>query len=130
MREMSKEMPIKLDKRSLSKHVKMSVKASKEKKAEHIVVLDLRDVSSFTDYFVILTGHSTRQTQAIANQIEERLRLRQRRALHVEGYARGEWILLDYADFLVHVFLPATRAHYGLERLWHDAQLVQLEGEV
>ena len=121
MREMSKEMPIKLDKRSLSKHVKMSVKASKEKKAEHIVVLDLRDVSSFTDYFVIMQGNSKRQNMAIYESIEQTLKKENIKPLSIEGRKNAEWILMDYGYFIIHVFSKEAREYYYLEKLWGDA---------
>jgi len=77
-------------------------------------------VAAFTDGFVICTGAQRRQTQAIADAIVERLRAAGERASHIEGYDRGEWILLDLSDVIVHVFTPETRSFYGLERLWGD----------
>lgn len=77
-------------------------------------------MAAFTDGFVICTGAQRRQTQAIADEIVERLRAAGERASHIEGYDRGEWILLDLSDVIVHVFTPETRSFYGLERLWGD----------
>ena len=94
--------------------------AAAEKKAENPVALDLRKVAAFTDGFVICTGAQRRQTQAIADEIVERLRAAGEKASHIEGYDRGEWILLDLSDVIVHVFTPETRSFYGLERLWGD----------
>jgi ribosome-associated protein len=121
VREMSKEMPNKLDKRSLVKHVKMSIKASREKKAEHIVVLDLRNVSSFTDYFVIMQGNSTRQNMAIYESIEQKLKKENIKPLSIEGRKNAEWILMDYGYFIIHIFSKEAREYYYLEKLWGDA---------
>lgn len=101
--------------------VKLAVDAALDKKAEDVVVLDLRKASAFTDCFVICTGTNIRQVQAIADGVEEALRKKGLKPALVEGYQRGEWILIDYFDFIVHVFAPATREFYGLERLWGDA---------
>ena len=105
----------------------MAAHAAGEKKATDLVVLDLRTVASFTDFFLMCTGASTRQVQAISNAIEEGLRKNSKRPLHIEGYSSGEWILLDYGDFIVHVFSPASRRFYDLERLWRDAARVEIE---
>jgi len=107
--------------------VRLAAHAAGEKKATDLVVLDLRPVASFTDFFLICTGASTRQVQAISNAIEEGLRKNGKRPLHTEGYSSGEWILLDYGDFIVHVFSPASRRFYDLERLWRDAARVEIE---
>ena len=114
-------MPKKLDKRSLAKHVKMSIMASREKKAEHIVVLDLRDISSFTDYFVIMQGNSKRQNMAIYESIELELKKENFRPLSIEGRKNAEWILMDYGDFNIHIFSKEAREFYYLEKLWGDA---------
>lgn len=101
--------------------------AVSEKKAERVLVLDLRGRCDFTDYFVICHGTSTRQVQAIAESVEQVLgRDHDLSPKHVEGRTAGEWILLDYIDFVVHVFLDERRAYYGLERLWGDAPVVEL----
>jgi ribosome-associated protein len=97
------------------------LEAAADRKAEEPVALDLRGLASFTDGFVIVSGGQRRQTQAICDAIRERLRAEGARAGHVEGYERGEWILLDLDDVVVHVFTPETRRFYGLERLWGDA---------
>lgn len=111
----------KFTKRNLPREVRLSVQASRDKKAEDIVVLDLRDLSTFTDYFVIVTGNSARQNAAISESIEVALKKSKRLALGVEGRGPGEWILLDYGSFVVHVFSKQARAHYSLEKLWGDA---------
>jgi ribosome-associated protein len=107
--------------------VRLAAHAAGEKKATDLVVLDLRRVASFTDFFLICSGLSTRQVQAISNAVEESLRNSSKRPLHIEGYSSGEWILLDYGDFIVHVFSPASRRFYDLERLWRDAARVEIE---
>ena len=107
---------------SLDPELKSAVFAAQEKKAADILVLDLRGLASFTDYFLIVTGNSHRQIKSIADEVERSLRSMKRRPSHVESYPRGEWILMDYMDFVVHVFTPASREYYDLERLWGDAQ--------
>lgn len=121
MREMSKEIPKKLDKRSLDKHVRMSVNASREKKAEDIVVLDLREISSFTDFFVIMQGNSKRQNLAIYESIEQELKGENIYPLSIEGRKNAEWILMDYGHFIIHIFSKEAREYYYLEKLWGDA---------
>lgn len=95
------------------------------------MVLDLRGLCDFTDYFVICHGSSSRQVAAIADAIEERLATREHRSpKHVEGKRVGDWVLLDFIDVVVHVFLDEKRAFYGLERLWGDAPRVAVPGTV
>lgn len=110
----------------LPKQVKRAVAAAEDKKAEEIVVLDLRKADGFTDFFVICSGTNPRQIRAIADSVMESLRLEDVRPAHIEGYDRSEWILLDYFDFVVHIFGPETRLFYGLERLWGNADTVSL----
>ena len=107
----------------LSSELTAAVAAALDKKAHDVVVLDLSKASAFTDFFVICTGNNVRQVQAIADAVQEAVGAKP--AL-VEGYPRGEWVLIDYFDFIVHVFLPATREFYGLERLWGDAERVEV----
>jgi len=118
---MAKENPPKLTRRNLPQEVKLSVKASQDKKAEDIIVLDLRDVSSFTDFFVIVTGNSTRQNTAIYESIEQELKKGRLMPIGVEGRNLAEWILIDYGSFVVHVFSKQARGYYSLEKLWGDA---------
>jgi ribosome-associated protein len=98
-----------------------AVEAALAKKARGLVVLDLRGLSDVTDYFIICHGTSTRQVQGISNSIEEALRETKRRPKHIEGYTRGEWVLMDYIDIVVHVFVEERRLYYALEKLWSDA---------
>ena len=107
---------------SLESVVAVAVRAAIEKKAEDAVVLDLREAADFTDFFVLLSGTNQRQLVAIADAVRDALRENEGwRPTHVEGYPRQEWILLDYDHFVVHVFTPATRSFYDLERLWGGA---------
>ena len=112
---------------TLTQEMTQAVDAILDKKALDLLVLDLRSISTFTDYFVIASGMSVRQTQAIADAIDDRLRPAKVRA-RIEGYREGEWILMDYGDFLVHIFTQAKREFFDLERLWGDAPTVTVEG--
>ncbi|TAK15221.1 MAG: ribosome silencing factor [Acidobacteria bacterium] len=103
-----------------------AVQAALDKKAEKLELLDLRDGLAFTDFFIICTGNNIRQVQAIADGIQEALRDHGVRPALVEGYQRAEWILLDYFDFIVHVFTPGTRDFYALDRLWGDARRIEV----
>ena len=109
----------------LPKQVTLAVKAAEDKQAESLVVLDLRKAAGFTDYFIICSGTNTRQNRAIADGIIDALAAGGEKPAHIEGYDRSEWILLDYFDFIVHVFSPGTRTFYGLERLWGNAEQVE-----
>lgn len=112
----------KLSLSTLDPALRAAVESTRDKKALDIVVLDLRGLASFTDYFLIVTGGSHRQLVTIADEIEEKLKAAKRRPSHIEGYPRGDWILMDYVDFVVHIFTPTSRAYYDLERLWGDAK--------
>jgi ribosome-associated protein len=101
--------------------VRDAVAAAEDRKAIDLQVLRLQEVSDFTDFFLICSGTSERQVQAIADAIDETLRKGRVRPLHVEGYNRGNWVLLDYGDFVAHIFQEETRRFYSLERLWGDA---------
>lgn len=102
------------------------VAAAREKKAIDMVVLDLRPSHAFTDFFVICTGANTRQVQAIADGVREGLAKHGLKPSLVEGESNAEWVLIDYFDFIVHVFTPRTREFYGLDRLWGDAERVEI----
>jgi ribosome-associated protein len=109
----------------LPKQVELAIRAAEDKKASGFVVLDLRKAGGFTDFFVICSGTNPRQIRAIADGITEALGAEGVKPAHVEGYGRSEWILLDYFDFIVHIFAPETRAFYDLERLWGDAERIE-----
>ena len=114
---------------SLDERVLGALHAASEKKALEPVVLDLRDIASFTDYFVIVSGANERQVQAISDEVYETLKKAGHAAARVEGYKTAEWILLDYGDFVVHVFEQKARNFYDLERLWRESKRVELPAE-
>ena len=97
-----------------------AVRAAESKKATDIRVLDLTGITAFTDYFVICTGSNSRQIQSIADEIELRLKKLGERAISIEGYENAEWVLMDYGDYLIHIFSEKSRSYYDLERLWRD----------
>jgi ribosome-associated protein len=110
----------------LPAQIDRAVRAAEDKKAEELVVLDLRSAAGFTDYFVVCSGTNPRQVRAIADAVTDALAVEGVKPAHVEGYNRAEWILLDYFDFIVHVFAPETRMFYSLERLWGSAERVDV----
>ncbi len=107
----------------LRRQVADAIAAAEEKKAEDVTILELDKASGgFTDYFVICSGSNPRQIQAISDEVEQRLSRAGLRPTHIEGYKQAEWILLDYVDFVVHVFSQKARNFYNLERLWKSAK--------
>src|ERR1035438_606370 len=115
-----------MKKNDLKRQVSEAICACQEKKAEAITILELEKGSgAFTDYFVVCSGSNPRQVQAIADQVEERLEQAGMRVTHVEGYKQAEWVLLDYVDFVVHVFSEKARKYYDLERLWKSARRME-----
>ena len=106
--------------------VKLAVSAAQDKLALDLTVLDLRKDTAFTDFFIVCTGANSKQVQAIADNIEASLRGAGQKPALVEGYQRGEWILLDYFTFIVHIFLPNRRTFYALERLWGGAEPIEV----
>ena len=116
-------------KRRLTAEVNRAVRAALDKKASNVVVLDLRNTPAFTDFFILCSGQSQRQVKAIADSVEEALRAVKIRPTHVEGYDRSEWVLMDFFSFIVHVFAPNTREFYALERLWGDAERIEISDE-
>jgi ribosome-associated protein len=109
--------------------LRTALEAAEEKGAEEPLALDVREVVSFTDTFLILTGRSGRQVRAIADAVEEALVLRGEKAIGSEGQQEGRWVLLDFGDLVVHVFQREVREDYALERLWADAAEIALAGE-
>jgi ribosome-associated protein len=114
----------------LATDVARAVRAALDKKATDVVVLDLRNTPAFTDHFVLCSGQNPRQVKAIADGIEEAMRAARIRPSHVEGYDRAEWILMDFFSFIVHVFSPQTREFYSLERLWGNAERLEVSDEM
>ena len=110
----------------LPAQIDRAIAAAEDKQAVDLVVLDLRKAAGFTDFFLICSGTNTRQVRAIADAVMETLAGEGAKPAHVEGYDRSEWILIDYFDFIVHVFAPDTRAFYGLERLWGNADRIEV----
>jgi ribosome-associated protein len=113
--------------RRLTGDVARAVRAALDKKAIDVVVLDLRNTPAFTDHFVLCSGLSQRQVKAIADAVEEALRAVKVRPAHIEGYDRADWILMDFFTFIVHIFTPQTREFYSLERLWGDAERIEVK---
>ena len=118
-----------VDGEELDSRIVAAVNAASEKKALNVVVLDLREIASFTDYFVITSGTNERQVQAISDEVYETLKKAGSTAARVEGYKTAEWILLDYGDFIVHVFEEKSRKFYDLERLWRESKRVALSSD-
>jgi ribosome-associated protein len=114
----------------LDERICTALTAAGDKKALEMVVLDLREVASFTDYFLITSGTNVRQVQAIADEVVEQLKKQGTRPARVEGYNAAEWVLVDYGDFILHVFEDKARRFYDLERLWRDARRVPLPAEL
>ena len=110
--------------------IRWALQAAAEKKAIDLTVLDLRGVVTFTDFFIIATGANKRQMQAITDEIVEQLKRRGTPAARVEGYQTAEWILIDYGDFIVHVFDEKARRFYDLEYLWREAKLMDVSPEL
>jgi ribosome-associated protein len=111
----------------IPKQITAAIDAAEAKQARDLIVLDLSKAAGFTDYFVICSGTNPRQIRAIADAVMEALGSDGAKPAHVEGYERSEWVLIDYFDFIVHIFAPETRAFYGLERLWGNAERVEPE---
>ena len=107
---------------ALKRQVSEAILACQDKKAEHVTILELeKDSGAFTDYFVVCSGTNPRQIQAIADAVDERLEALGMRPAHTEGYKQEEWVMLDYVDFVVHIFSETARHYYDLERLWKSA---------
>ena len=111
--------------RKLPAQVALAIAAAEDKQAVNLVLLDLRKSAVFTDFFLIASGTNTRQVRAIADGVIEALAAKGVKPAFIEGYDRSEWILLDYFDFIVHVFGPQTRVFYDLERLWGNAERIE-----
>ena len=110
--------------------LRQAIQAAQDKKAADLVLLDLHPAASFTDYFLLCTGASSRQIQAIATAIEEQLSRMGLQPLHIEGAEFAEWMLLDYLDFVVHIFSERARAFYDLERLWRSARRLPVPEQI
>ncbi|OKY76896.1 MAG: ribosome silencing factor [Desulfobulbaceae bacterium DB1] len=124
-----KRTPKKYQEKSSLELARIISGAALDKKAEDLVILDVHELSSFTDYFVIMSGRSTRHVQGLADAIESELRLKRLQEGTTEGAQEGFWVLLDYGDVVVHIFYHEERAFYDLEGLWHDAPRIGVEEE-
>ena len=102
-------------------------RAAIDSKAEELVILDVKGISSFTDYFVIMNGRSTRHVQGLAECIEKEMRAKRANTANAEGFEEGMWVLLDFDDVVVHIFYHEQRKFYDLESLWHDARPISIE---
>ena len=114
-------------KKSSLQLAKLCVKAALEKKAADPLILDVRKLCSFADFFVILSGRSTRHVQGLAEAVEEELRSKRVNTSKSEGLKEGSWVLLDYGDVIVHIFYAETRKFYDIEGLWHDAKRINID---
>ncbi len=115
-----------MKKTELKRQVTAAIQACLDKKAEELTILEMEKGSgAFTDYFVLCSGTNPRQIQAIADEVELRLKSADLRPTHVEGYNQAEWILVDYVDFVVHIFSEKARKFYDLERLWKSAKRLE-----
>jgi len=117
------------EKKSAASAHELAVKVAKiafEKKANNVVILDMRGLTSLTDFFIICTAEADAHTKAITDEIEMRM-LPDEKPWHIEGYQNQKWVLMDYVDFIVHVFTPETRDYYNIERLWADAPVEKIE---
>ncbi|MFB0516829.1 MAG: ribosome silencing factor [Candidatus Neomarinimicrobiota bacterium] len=97
-----------------------------DKKAKEIIIMDLRELTSVTDFFVLCTGESDVQVKAIVDHLHETLDAEDTKPSHIEGYDQLSWVLIDYIDVVAHIFLPEVRDYYGLERLWADAKISEV----
>ena len=115
----------------LDGNLQLAIRCASDKKAVNMVALDLRPVASFTEFFVVCSGTNQRQVQAIADEISEQLKKQLGQSpVRVEGYNTAEWLLMDYGDFVVHIFDKEARDFYDLERLWRDATKVELPEDI
>ena len=113
---------------NLEKNVESIIELIMEKKGENIVVLDLRSISSISDFFIITTGNSSVHVKAICDEIREKMKKNRKTVpWHIEGHEAQKWILIDYVDIVVHVFDKETRSYYSLEKLWKDAGFRTIE---
>jgi len=115
----------------LDPEVQLAIRSAADKKAFDMIALDLREIASFTEFFIIASGANQRQVQAIADDVNEQLKKQlQTRAVRIEGYSSAEWVLLDYGDFIFHIFNKESREFYDLARLWRDARKVDLPADL
>ena len=115
----------------LDPEAQLAIRCASDKKAFDLIALDLREIASFTEYFIIASGNNQRQVQAIADEISEQVKKQLAvRPVRIEGYSSAEWVLLDYGDFVVHLFNGEAREFYDLARLWRDARRVEMPADL
>jgi ribosome-associated protein len=114
----------------LDERILVALHAAGDKKALDLILLDLREIATFTDYFLITSGANQRQVQAIADEVVDKMKKSGSPAARIEGYRTAEWILVDYGDFVLHVFEEKARKFYDLERLWRESKRVELPAEL
>ena len=114
------------EKEATFEYVKAAVAAIEEKKGDDVRVLDIGEISSFADYFIIAAGNNKKQVQTISDNVEEKLEKLGKRPTGIEGYPTASWILLDYTEFVIHIFSSEDRLFYDLERIWKDGKEVEL----
>jgi ribosome-associated protein len=115
----------------LDADLQLAIRSASDKKAFDMIALDLRNIASFTEFFVIASGANQRQVQAIADGVDEQLKKQMnKRPVRTEGYNAAEWVLLDYGDFVIHIFNKESRDFYDLARLWRDARKVELPDDI
>jgi len=107
--------------------LRIALRAIDDKQAQDVVVLDISGIAAFASYFLLCSGDSSRQIQAIVDEVELKLREEKIRPTHIEGYRNAEWVLMDYLDLVVHVFSKKARAYYDLERLWRDGKRLEVK---
>lgn len=111
---------------SIEELVKIAVNSIEDKKGYDIKVLEIAEISPLADYFIIATGSNPNQVHAIADEIQAKLAQEKTYSKQLEGYDKANWILMDYSDFIIHIFQPESREFYNLERLWRDAKEMEL----
>lgn len=107
--------------------LRIALRAVDDKQAQDVVVLDISEIAAFASYFLLCSGDSSRQIQAIVDEVELKLREAKIRPTHIEGYRNAEWVLMDYLDLVVHVFSKKAREYYDLERLWRDGKRLEVK---
>lgn len=115
-----------VEKEKIYNYVKTAVAAIDEKKGEDIRVLDISEVSSFADYFIVAAGSNKKQVQTMSDFVEEKLEKEGKTPLGIEGYPTASWILLDYGEFVIHIFSSEDRLFYDLERIWKDGKEIEI----
>jgi ribosome-associated protein len=115
--------------KNLPECVKIALDSTLAKKAEDILILDMRKLIKYADFFILASGDSELQVRAIADEVIGELKKKGIKVLNIEGYEEASWVLLDYGEMIVHIFLPKTRSFYDLEKLWAEAEKIKIDEE-